>query len=175
MVHTKAKGGKWVNVKEAIFERLLADGPKDLLMGILLSVNLPAVTVPVHVLSAIDVYAPDQAEITPSFVRRVLRQAPSCYTSLHRRDKLLLLKFSLSDGEFKDLDSLQLLPLANGKFEKFQHRARPIYLSTPNHPQELLPGLDDRFLDRNVDEDILQSLQIATSKGRSRSIFSILQ
>ena len=165
VVHTQAHGGKWVTVREAIFQRLLGDKPTDLLLRILLSVNLPAVTVPSHVLRAVDMYAPGQAEITPALIRNVLRQALSSYTSLVRKDKLLLLTFSLSDDDFKDLDGLQLLPLANGTFAQFQHRARPVYISSREHPQALLPGLDDRFLDTNVDKDILQKLQTAASKG----------
>ena len=117
-------------------------------------------------LGAIDIYAPGHAEVTPTFIRSVLRQAPSSYTSLTRRDKLLLLQFSLSDGNFKDLDGLQLLPLANETFAKFQHRAKPVFIASPEHPQELLPGLDDRFVDTSVGKDILQRLQTATFRGR---------
>ena len=165
VVHTQAQDGRWVAVDEAIIQRLLGDEPNDLLLRILLTANLPAVTVPSHVLRAIDMYAPHQVEITPSLIRRVLRQTPSCYTSLCRRDKLLLLQFSLSDKEFKDLHGLQLLPLANGKYAKFENRTSPVYISTPQHPQELLPGLDDRIVDTNIDEDILQNLQAAASQG----------
>lgn len=165
VVHTQAQGGKWVTVREAIFQRLLGDGPTDLLLRILLSVNLPAVTVPSHVLRAVDMYAPGKAEITPALIRNVLRQAPSSYTNLVRKDKLLLLKFSLSDDDFKHLSGLQLLPVANGTFAQFQHFARPVYISSHEHPQALLPGLDDHFLDTNVGKDILQKLQTASSRG----------
>lgn len=166
VVHTQAQGGKWVTLRDAIIHRQLWGDQNDLLLRILLSVNLPSVTVPNHVLGAIDIYAPGHAEVTPAFIRSVLRQAPSSYTSLTRRDKLLLLQFSLSDGNFKDLDGLQLLPLANETFAKFQHRAKPVFIALPEHPQELLPGLGDRFLDTTVSKDILQCLQTATFRGR---------
>ena len=165
VVHTEAQGGRWVTVDEAIIQSMAGDEPNDLLLRILLTANLPAVTVPSHLLSAIDIYAPHQPEITPSLIRHVLRQAPSSYTSLHRQDKLLLLQFSLSDGDFSDLHGLQLLPLSNGKFAKFEYHANPVYISSPQHPQELLPALDDSFLDTNVNEDILQHLQAATTQG----------
>ena len=172
-MHTHAQGGKWVTVREAIFQRLLGEESTDLLMRILLSVNLPAGNVTIHVLRAIDMYAPGKTEITPALIRNVLRQAPSCYTNLVRKDKLLLLKFSLSDDDFKDLSGLQLLPLANETFAQFQHHARSVYISSHEHPQALLPGLDDHFLDTNVDKDILQKLQTAASKGRCYSNVAI--
>ena len=154
-----------MTVKEAIFQRLLGDEPKDLLLRVLLSVNLPAVSVPSHILRAIDIYSPNQAEVTPRLIRRVLKQAPYSYRSLHRRDKLLLLQFTLRDGDFNDLHGLQLLPLSSGKFVIFERGARPVYIPSPKHPQELLPGLEDQFLDRNVHEDILEKLQIVASTG----------
>lgn len=162
-----------MTVREAIFQRLLGEELTDLLLRILLSVNLPAVDVPSHVLRAVDMYAPGKAEVAPALIRNVLRQAPSCYTNLARKDKLLLLKFSLSDDDYKDLSGLQLLPLANETFAQFQHRARSVYISSHEHPQALLPGLDDRFLDTNVDKDILQKLQTAASKGGCHSNVAI--
>ena len=155
-------------VGEALFQRDLSGEQNDLLLRVLLSVGLPVVTVPTHVLKAVDVYAPVQAGITPPLVRHVLRQVPSSYTSLNGREKLLLLQFSLSDHRFEDLDSLHLLPLANETFVKFDKRATTVYMTSPEHPQELFPGVRDRFLDTNLDEEILLNLRAAISQGRLR-------
>lgn len=165
VVYTEAKRGQWLPMEKAIFQRLSGDEQNDFLLHVLLSVDLPAVTVPNHVLSAIDVYAPRQSEITPSLMRRVLRQAPSCYTNLVRKEKLLLLHYSLSDHYFADLDSLQLLPLASGKFVKFENRAKTVFIPSREHPQELFHGLADQFLDKGVHEDILRNLEAAACQG----------
>ena len=166
VVHTEAEGGDWVAVKEAIFQRG-AEGEQDkLLLKVLLSVGLPAVSVPSHVLQAVDVYAPGQVQITPRLIRYVLREVPSCYTSLDVAEKLLLLQFCLSDRAFKDLASLQLLPLANGTFAKFDSRATAVYITSTEHPQELFPGIPEKFLQNDLEEDILENLRMAASGGR---------
>ena len=153
-------------VKEAIFQRGAEGAQNELLLKVLLSVGLPAVSVPSHVLQAVDVYAPGQDQITPPLIRYVLKKVPSCYTSLDNPEKLLLLQFCLRDGAFKDMASLQLLPLANGTFAKFDSRATAVYITSPEHPQELFPGIPEKFLQNNLDEDILRNLRSAASEGR---------
>ena len=171
VVHTQADGGSWIKIEHAIFQRQSEGEKNDLLLRVLLSVGLPVVTVPSHVHSALDRYIPDQTEIKPPLMRPVLRQVPSCYTNLDRKEKLFLLQFCLSDRNFSDLDGLQLLPLSNGQFAKFENRATTIYIASPEHPQELFPGLSDRFLDKTVEKDILGYLQAAAFKGIVRTYY----
>lgn len=166
VIHTRAQSGKWLTVKEAIFHRWPEDREKDLLLRVLLSANVPVATVPSHVLNAIDVYEPCRDELTPYLARHLLRQVPSCYTNLHKEEKLLLLRCSLRDHHFSDLYGLQLLPLANGTFAKFGNRATTIFIDSPEHPQNLFPALHHRFLDKSVDEDILENLKAAALQGR---------
>ena len=167
VVHTPAESGKWVTVKEAIFHRLPDDGRRELLLRVLLSADVPVVTAPNHVLSSIDVYTPEKADITPSMIRHVLRKAPSSYKTLKRKEKLLLLRCCLRDRCFTDLHGLELLPLANGTFATFGNRTNTIYIDSPKHPQELFFGLQHRFLDKDVDEDILQELQAVAAEGEA--------
>ena len=169
VVHTQAGGGSWIKIEDAIFQQQSEDQKNDLLLRVLLSVRLSAVTVPGHVQTALDIYFPDQTEITPSLIRHVLRQTPSCYTKLDRKEKLFLLQFCLRDRNVSDLSGLQLLPLSNGQFANFEDRGTTIHIASSEHPQELFPGLSDRFLDRTVEEDILEYLQAAAYKGILRS------
>ena len=166
VVHTEADGGGWVKIKEAIFQKQSGDHWSDLLLRVLLSVRLPAVAVPRHVHSALDKYALDsKTEIEPRLMRLVLREVPSSYVNLERQEKLLLLQFSLTDRHFSDLEGLQLLPLCNGQFAKFEARATTVYITSSEHPQELFAALDDRFLDKGVHEDIIRILKEAVSQG----------
>lgn len=174
VVHTRAESGKWLTVKDVIFHRLREDEQKELLLRVLLSADVPIVTVPSHVLSAIDAYGPDIAELAPYMVRLVLREEPSSYSSLHRKEKLLLLRYSLSDRQFADLYGLQLLPLANGTFAKFGSRTNTIYIDSPKHPRELFPGIDHRLLDKHIDVDILQNLEDAAFQGMSCNKYNCL-
>ncbi|XP_078348598.1 sacsin-like [Oculina patagonica] len=171
VIHTRAQSGKWLTVNEAIFHRLPEDREKDLLLRVLLSANVPVVTVPSHVLNAIDVYGSCRKELTPYMVRHLLRQVPSSYTNLRRKEKLLLLRCCLRDRHFSDLYGLQLLPLANGTFAEFGNRATSIFIDSPEHPQNLFPALHHRFLDKSVDEDILDNLKAAALQGRTQLRF----
>ena len=135
-------------------------------MRVLLSVGLAAVAVPPHVHSGLDKYASKKKkEIEPRLIRQVLRKVPSSYVNLDRQEKLLLLQFSLSDRHFSDLEGLQLLPLCNGQFAKFEAQATTVYIASSEHPQELFAALDDRFLDKSVHEDIVRVLKEAVSQG----------
>ena len=79
-----------------------------------------------------------------------------------------LLKFALSgeDDSFTELGGLELLPLANGVFTSFSISSEAVYISSVDHPQELLPNLEDQFLDQKISEDILESLRVVAKKGR---------
>ena len=161
-------------VSEALFQRRTDREEHQLLLEVLLSVCVPAITVPSHVLQAVDVYAPGQKEITPPLTRHVLRKVPSCYTSLDKTEKLLLLQFCLSDHLFEDLYNLKLLPLANGTFAKFDSHTSTVYIASPEHPQELFPDILEKFLQKDLEEDILQNLRSAASEGRPNNNQKIL-
>lgn len=165
VVHTEANGSSWVKVNEAIFQKQSGDHWNDLLLRVLLSVGLPAVAVPRHVHSGLDTYASSKMEIEPHLIRQVLREVPSSYVNLERHEKLLLLQFSLSDRHFSDLEGLYLLPVCNGQFAKFEARATTVYIASAEHPQELFPALDDRFLDKSIHEDVVRVLKEAVSQG----------
>ena len=168
-MYTKANGGSWVKIEDAVFQCQPEDKLNKLLMKVLLSVGVSAVAIPDHVSCALDKYSPGKTEIQPDLIRYVLQQLPSSYVNLGRVEKLLLLKFSLSDGQFSDLEGLQLLPLSNKDFVKFEATARTVFISSGEHPQELFPGLDGRFLDRGLDQEIVDNLHEAVDQGTEKS------
>ena len=168
-MYTEADGGSWVKIEDAVFQCQPEDKLNKLLMKVLLSVGLPAVAIPDHVSTALDKYLTGKTEIQPDLIRCVLHQRPLSYVNLGRKEKLLLLKFSLRDGQFSDLEGLQLLPLSNKDFVKFEATARTVFISSGEHPQELFPGLDGRFLDRGVDKEILDNLYKAVRQGTEKS------
>ena len=77
------------------------------------------------------------------------------------------------ESKYELLDGLELLPLANGGFHTFcfnpRKAERPIFIATPSHPRSLLPGLDDDFLDPELDDDITDMLCRAARRGQSVS------
>ena len=153
-------------MEDAIFERLQGNDPKELLVRVLLSADQNvAASLPDHVLEALGLYASLNTEITPSLVRKVLKEKTSCYRNLSRSEKLLLLKFVVMDDKFLELLGLELLPVSEGLFTSFSNLTDAIYISSPEHPRELLPCLKDRFLDQDIDESLLQRLKVVAQQG----------
>ena len=165
VVYSPALGGKWLNVENATFVKLPESDPKELLVRVFLAANQSVATLPDHVLRALGLYTNLNAEITPPLTRRVLKETPSCYKSLSRLEKLQLLTFVLKDEKFSDLLGLELLPVTNKGFIPFAKSDQLIYISSPEHPRELLPGLQDRFLDQDIDKNLLRKLQAVAEQG----------
>lgn len=166
IVFTKANRGKWVPVEEATFNQLPDNDLKELLQRVLLGANISVVSVPSHVFEAISSFSAC-TEVKARFTRIVLKKAPACYKWLTRREKLRLLHFCLQDDQYNDLSGLELLPLSNGKltFFSFPALSPKIYICSPEHPQDLLPGLQHRFLDQTVDKGIIHRLKHAARQG----------
>ncbi|KAL9966875.1 hypothetical protein ACROYT_G025012 [Oculina patagonica] len=165
VVYTPALGGNWLNVEDVIFNRVQEDDPKELLERVFLKADQNVASLPGHVLKALGMYTNLSTEITPLLARKVLKETPSCYRSISHSEKLLLLKFVLKDGKFSELLGLELLPVSNGLFTSFSNSGEAIYISSPEHPRELLPCLQDRFLEQSIDENLLRSLQAAADQG----------
>ena len=167
VIYTSAHLGQWRTVPKVVFDLLSSDEPKDLLQRVLLAADVPVVSVPSHVTNAILCFAGAYVKsITPTGTRAALKQVPSCYQKLDRRDKLLLLQFCLKDRKFDELCGLKLLPLSNGAFTTFSYRGEQIYICSPDHPRELFPGLGHRFIDDKVHGDIIENLKDAAYRGK---------
>ena len=168
VVYTPAKLGQWLTIQKAVFDLLSKDEPKVLLQRVLQAADVPVVSVPSHVTDAILCYAGATVKkITPSGTRSVLKRVPSCYQKLDRRDKLLLLQFCLKDRKYDELCGLMLLPLVNGAFTYFSDQGKQIYICSLNHPRELFPGLEHRFIDDTVNGDIIGKLKDAANQGKT--------
>ena len=166
IIYSKVNRGKWLLVEDAIFNQVPERHLKDLLESVLIGANVPVVSVPSHVMDAIRSFT-DARNITPSVTRKELKKSAACYKNLMRHEKLRLLQFCLQDHQYEDLCGLELLPLSNGTFTPFSALAHEIYISSLEHSQDLLPGLEHRFLDQNLDSDILQKLNYAARQGNT--------
>ena len=166
IIYSKVNLGQWLLVKDAIFNQVPERHLKELLESVLLEANVPVVSVPIHVMDAIRSFT-DAKNITPSVTRKELKKSAACYKNLMRHEKLQLLQFCLQDHQYEDLCGLELLPLSNGTFSTFSALAHEIYISSPEHSQDLLPGLEHRFLEQKLDSDILQKLNYAARQGNA--------
>ena len=166
IIYSKVNLGKWLLVKNAIFNQVPERHLKELLESVLLEANVPVVSVPSHVMDAIRSFT-DAKNITASVTRKELKKSAACYKNLMRHEKLQLLQFCLQDHQYEDLCGLELLPLSNGTFTTFSALAHEIYISSLEHSQDLLPGLEHRFLEQKLDSDILQKLNYVARQGNA--------
>lgn len=165
VIYTPARGGHWLKVDEAIFDRIEEEKMKELIVRVLLQADQNVASLPDHVLSAIDQYAAFSSEVTPSSMRRILKEIPTGYKSISHKEKLSLLSFVLEDDNFQELVGLELLPVSDGTFKSFTSSDVAVFITSPDHSQELVPGLNDKFLDQNVDERTLGKLKAVAEKG----------
>ena len=166
IIYSKVNRGRWLLVEDAIFNQVPERHLKELLESVLIGANVPVVSVPSHVMDAIRSFT-DAKSITASFTRKELKKSAACYKNLMRHEKLQLLQFCLQDHQYEDLCGLELLPLSNGTFTTFSALAHKIYISSLEHSQDLLPGLEHRFLEQKLDSDILQKLNNAARQGNT--------
>lgn len=100
------------------------------------------VTLPESVAKALHTAYPQDRtlrHVTPPFMRDVLRRIG--VNTLSKVDKLCLLEYVLSDGNYRELKGLQLLPLSDGSFRFFTDKEEDTaFIDSDRFPrQEVLP------------------------------------
>ena len=180
---------QWVNLTTATYkprsEELIV-----VVESVLTACKVVLAEVPAHVWKAFTYAHVSVTEITPASVRGKLRANPNSYARISSSDKKELLSYCLSDDPscYNDLHDLNLLPLANGTFISFQEvgaRAAAgymsqfftafqaagtiaVYVSTPECPTYLLPGLEHKLVDVTDDSDLHAKLVGVAQSGATQ-------
>lgn len=126
---------EFITPSEAVFP---CNGPTspDILAAIkrtLVSCGENLVTLPGSVARSIKEAYPHSntlTYVTPTFLRDILRRISVHIIS--KDDKLCLLEYVLSDGKYRELEDLQLLPLNDGSFRSFSNREEDTALIDSN-------------------------------------------
>uniref|UniRef100_UPI0037E8DF6F sacsin n=1 Tax=Semicossyphus pulcher TaxID=241346 RepID=UPI0037E8DF6F len=141
---------KFITPSEAVFP---CNGPtsSDILTAIkrtLVSCGENLVTLPESVTRAINEAYPHHntlKQVTPKFLRDILHRIG--VHNISKDDKLFLLEYALSDGKYKELKGLQLLPLNDGSFRSFTDREDDTALIDSDlFPRVLLPCCKHLFI-----------------------------
>ena len=88
--------------------------------------------------------------VTPGYTRQAIRGNFNSYKHLTFEEKHHLLAYCLSDNSYSELESLALLPMANGEFGYFWLQSEtyvPAYICSPDIPCKLLPNLEHLLVD----------------------------
>ena len=110
---TEAKGGKWVTLSEAHFmeediKMTKSDVARDTARSFLANVGLSTSQIPDNLMKAILHYKGELVlrVANPEVLRKLMKKNPSRLECQTRENKLLLLEYSLSDGNFSQVKTL---------------------------------------------------------------------
>ena len=168
-----ADGGKWVKPQDAYLDRMtVSNEVREVVLETLTQANEAIVTVPDHVLEAIDSMAWPTRSITPTYLRNLLkkkRKGSWDITNVPKKKKINLLEYVVQDKNLNDLQGVPLLPLANGSFVEFrslQYNREPsaaVYVSSTRRSRSLFHNMGGKFLDDGIQSPALEYLSKAAS------------
>nr|XP_040022447.1 sacsin isoform X1 [Gasterosteus aculeatus aculeatus]XP_040022488.1 sacsin isoform X1 [Gasterosteus aculeatus aculeatus] len=155
----------WIRVDQAVFSELNTDEDiSETVISYLQSSGTQVAKVPAatdFVFAACTTESIEVRKVTPSLLRQVIRK---CKHKGPSQEKLLLLEFALSDGNYSDLIGLELLPLQDGTFTTFSSSFSDkdsIYIASEQYPKSLYPGLEGRFLLESIKPLVMDALKEA--------------
>ncbi|XP_048257393.1 sacsin-like [Haliotis rufescens] len=100
---------------------------------------------------------------TPKDVCDTLRLS-NHFTRLPRQKKLMLLKYLLESDQYKHLEGLCLLPVADGNFVAFGAPAA-VFICDQPEDVKLFPGLESQLVSADLAEDLQQALMKRAAGG----------
>ena len=154
-----ANPSDWISLSNAA---LVPNGTTlpDSVQVLLVSLGLRVVTLTAEQWNIINEYYSNELHtITPCLVRGLMRENDRSYSNYSFSRKIELLQYCLSDRSYSDLSDLELIPVANGTFSKFNspirmvysyfssHSDPPAYVCTSSIRHDLLPGVDNVMVD----------------------------
>ncbi|XP_059496728.1 sacsin [Stegostoma tigrinum] len=166
---------KWIRADKAIFlECYDRCDIRQAIENILIKEAQPLVRVPSHVFKAILFTLENRSYlnvVTPTSLRNILQHCD--LDSIPYEQKLMLLEYVLSDEQYCSLNNLQLLPVSNGSFVKFQISSSddPVFTDSAKFPRLLHFGCCDESWQA---ERVIKECQGRQELSREQEIFSNL-
>ena len=153
--------GRWVLPGQAVYVPI--SGVSETVLNSLVNCNVQLAKVPELVLGVLKFHRVHFNEVNPAFVRQTIRSNIYSYRNLGYHQKIELLKYCWSDGNYSDFNQLELLPLANDTFSSFQSMAGSrwpsyVYMCISECPKYLLPNLEHKMVDCSYDSDVQRGL-----------------
>ena len=172
VVHTQVLRRGWISISRGVFSSsniLLA------VKEVVKRCKVNVVEVDEHCWEAINQYYRDMLQtIEPALVKECLKDNLSSYCYELEQEKFEILKYCLSDNNFYDLVGLQLIPMSDGSFQKFQSNLTDdfenLYISSSSHPSFLLPGLEHAIVSVYDKDDELHSLLNSVASSGSTQL-----
>ena len=138
----------------------------------LVACGVKLVTVSDRIWNAMEFSKIHYTMVSPSLTRAELRKTHQSYTGLASGQKLELLRYCLSDNQYRDLQNLTLLPLANGTFACFgtAYLNSTVYLCSAQCPRHLLPSLEGELVDESIEHQLYAKFKVIASGGHDSNL-----
>ena len=158
----------WITLQDGLLDQMKKTGvsekTKNAVLETLRKNDKVIITgLPGHVEEIVEKYFAERHDITSDFFRNFLRV--NSIETVSPNDKLMLLDYILHDNpKPEELNNIPLLPLASGEFVTFSkhyHHSHPlssVLVSEGSCTENLLPNMEDRFLNKNIPNEIYQKL-----------------
>ena len=166
--------GEWITLSEATIVQNDEHLPQ-LVHTVLTNCGLRIVRAPENIHTAIQASGFDAHYLTYPIARAELRRFPAGYRALERTKKLELLEYCMQDGQYGDLEGLELVPLADNTFVHFfgtVNRRRlvqvqAIYVCSAKFPQQLFRHMDNLLVSLD-DQNMMISLHKVGASGQTQ-------
>ena len=158
----------WITLQDGLLDQMKKSGVSEKTRNVVLETlrrnSQTVITgLPDHVNEIVDKYFGKRKDITSEYFRNFLRNY--FVATVSRDDKLMLLDYILHDNpQPEKLSGIPLLPLVSGGFGTFSehcHDSNPslsVLVSDASCTEDLLPNMEDRFLDKKIPKEIYQKL-----------------
>ena len=142
-------GGNWVRLTDAVI--VVDKSVPDSVQEALVTAKMNVVQLKSDQWDPIRLYVPKQyiKTVTPFLTRCILKKNVDFYKTMTQYNKCCILNYCLSDYEPSEVLDLELVPLAEGSFCKFQRKNasdRIIYICPEDIPHDLLPGHEHQMV-----------------------------
>ncbi|XP_072166134.1 sacsin-like [Diadema setosum] len=166
VIHSENNG--WLKIGEVVFNDLsVEDEMEVVILKCLRYADQPYASLPKFCMQSIRKYFKgDIVTTTPTLLRRCIRRHESVLEDLNSQEKLLILEYIMSDGEYSGLTTLPLLPLDDGSFISFGDSHTKVYIPTARFPRVLIPGESQSFIRTAVSQALQDSLTKVAAQDR---------
>jgi sacsin len=180
---TRASGGHWIKPTEAFYLKEDVEGVEDseelcTIRTFLVQARVLLVELPKNLMASVETLLREKIRhqiLGPERVRRECKEKKMVLTSQSWKSKLQLLSYILSDQKYSDMLGIELLPLDDETFEKFDSSRPKVFISSDLHPKKLLlPGFCGRFLHQDTPQNLRSHLHFS-SKFKFKIPFHFIQ
>ncbi len=168
---TRANSGTWINIDRSFFLdedfELKESEYLEQVRNFFVASGVNLVRLPNLLIETVKEYLLGRVHILrPEDLRNCVLQNRSRLSWLSFEERIQLLEYILSDGNYDKLEGIELLPTDDNCFKVFNHEKETIFIENNENPKSLLPGFRGRFL--NAPEKIKNALIEAIENERCK-------